>query len=61
MNRRNPPVTCGDIFLAGDGNPFVREADISPDRGIAFDKGDKTPAAILRNRSETHTTRGVRV
>jgi len=30
---------CRDIFLAGDGNPFVRVADISPVRGIAFDKG----------------------
>ena len=48
MNRRNPPVTCGDIFLAGDGNPFVREADISPGRGIAFNKGDKTLVAISR-------------
>jgi len=30
---------CRDIFLAGDGTPFVCVADISSDRGIAFNKG----------------------
>ena len=35
---RNPPDDFAVAFLAGDGNPFVRVADISPDRGIAFNK-----------------------
>jgi len=33
-----------------DGNPFVRVADISPDRGIAFDKGVKRLGCLLHSR-----------